>query len=210
MSANKPGFAETRRSLHGVAELILAGPQYAACQEISLKVTPDGFGTTHSPDIRVVGVEIITEDSRAPIDGLTPRRIGEALGIEPRGLAEVYQDGSGVELDDLLAVEAEAARVLAQAYAVGDAALRTFAPEQTPILWPGHFDLGVSADEVNYGVSPGDDHVAEPYAYVGPWTPPEQDEFWNASFGAARPLSELPDADAVAAFFDEGRSRLRR
>lgn len=210
MSANDPNFAETRRSLHGVAELLLAGPQHAACAEISLRPTEDGFGTTHTPDIRVVGVEVVTEERRAPIDGLTPRRIAEALGIEANGLGDVYRDGSGVGPDDLLAVDAEAAAQIATAYAVGEAALRKIAPDETPILWPEHFDIGVTSDEVNYGVSPGDSHVAEPYAYVGPWTPPEQDDFWNASFGAARPMSEFADADAVAAFFEEGRERLSR
>lgn len=209
MSANDPTFAETRRSLHAVAELLLAGPQHAACNEITLKPTEDGFGTTHTPDIRVVGVEVVTEERTAPIDGLTPARIAEALGIEPKGLADVYQDGSGVGPDDLLAVEADAARLIATTYAVGDVALRRLAPDETPVLWPEHFDLGISVDEVNYGVSPGDSAVDEPYAYVGPWSPPEQDEFWNQSFGAARPLSELPDVDAVVAFFEEGRARRR-
>lgn len=210
MSANDPNFAETRRSLHGVAELLLAGPQHAACAEISLRPVDGGFGTTHEPDIRVVGVEVVTEERRSPIDGLTPGRIAEALGIEPAGLGEVYHEGSGVGPDDLLSVDAEAAARLATAYAVGDAALRAIAPDETPILWPEHFDIAISADEVNYGVSPGDGFLGEPYAYVGPWTPPEQDDFWNASFGAARPLADLPDADAIVAFFEEGRARLRR
>ena len=42
---------------------------------------------------------------------------------------------------------------------------------QTPVLWPEHFDVGITLDKVNYGVSPGDDDIPEPYAYVGPWTP---------------------------------------
>ncbi len=93
--------------------------------------------------------------------------------------------------------------MLLDALAVGDAALRAFAPEETPVLWPEHLDVGISRDEVNYGVSPGDASVAEPYAYVGPWTP-RTGEFWNQPFGAARPLSALGDAGAVADFFREG------
>ena len=73
------------------------------------------------------------------------------------------------------------------------------------MLWPEHFDLGISVDEVNYGVSPGDAGHPRPYAYVGPWTPREGG-FWNASFGALRWSDDLPDADAVAAFFAEGRA----
>jgi hypothetical protein len=33
--------------------------------------------------------------------------------------------------------------------------------------------------------------------------------FWNAPFGAAVPLRELPDASAVAGFFAAGRERAR-
>jgi hypothetical protein len=73
----------------------------------------------------------------------------------------------------------------------------------TPVLWPEHFDLAVTVDEMNLGVSPGDSWSAEPYAYVGPWEP-RRGDFWNAPFGAARPMSALPDVDALAAFFTEG------
>jgi hypothetical protein len=62
--------------------------------------------------------------------------------------------------------------------------------------------LCVTLDEVNYGVSPGDDAILEPYAYVGPWTP-QTGDFWNTSFGAARLLTELTD---VLAFFQKGRA----
>ena len=85
----------------------------------------------------------------------------------------------------------------------GDAGLRAFAAEE-PVIWPEHFDLAVSLDEVNYGVSPGDGGHRDPYAYVGPWTPREG-EFWNASFGAVRAAVDLPDAAAVAEFFAAGR-----
>ena len=74
------------------------------------------------------------------------------------------------------------------------------------MLWPEHFDLGIAVDEVNYGVSPGDAAVPTPYAYVGPWQT-RRGEFWNEPFGAARPMGDLPDVDAVVAFFQEGRRR---
>jgi len=97
----------------------------------------------------------------------------------------------------------------------GDAALRRFLPDQTPVLWPEHFDVGVTADKVNYGISPGDADRVRPYAYVGPWDAEqvatlraEDAEFWNASFGAWRSAESLPDVDAVVRYFDEGRQRL--
>ena len=97
-----------------------------------------------------------------------------------------------------------AAELLLDWFARGDRALRRFAQSEEPILWPEHFDLGIAVGEVNYGVSPGDGAHPLPYAYVGPWTPRHGD-FWNAPFGAVRTAEQLPDADAVAAFFAAGR-----
>ena len=64
------------------------------------------------------------------------------------------------------------------------------------MLWPEHFDIAIRVDDVNYGVSPGDDYLNEPYAYVGV-DPVPDDEFWNAPFGAARPLADLVGVEAV-------------
>lgn len=76
-----------------------------------------------------------------------------------------------------------------------------------PVLWPEHFDVGVTLDEVNYGVSPGDDFVGVPYAYVGAHAPEKhRGEFWNAPFGAARELSMFEGVDDVLAFFMQGRA----
>jgi hypothetical protein len=100
------------------------------------------------------------------------------------------------------------ADVLLQAFTDGDAALRMLAPEQEPVLWPEHFDIGISLDEINFGVSPGDSSIDVPYAYVGPWTVPSG-PFWNQPFGAARPMSELATPDDIVRFFDEGMGAVR-
>jgi len=39
-------------------------------------------------------------------------------------------------------------------------------------LWPEHADVAIRAADINYGASPGDEYVAEPYLYVGPPAPP--------------------------------------
>ena len=78
--------------------------------------------------------------------------------------------------------------------------MRRLASDVEPVLWPEHFDIGSTIGEIDYGVSPGDTWLAEPYAYIGPWQVPTG-PFWNAPFGAAVPMRELPDADAVLAFF---------
>jgi hypothetical protein len=78
------------------------------------------------------------------------------------------------------------------------------------VLWPEHFDLGISAGPINYGASPGDCHVLEPYLYVGPHEgpPPGDPEFWNAPFGAARTIHQIGTAADAAAFFRDGRARI--
>ena len=195
-------LVSTRRSLHAVGELVLAGPQHAATGEISLRSVPGGFATTHSPDLRVSGTEVVGESATIPINGHTAASLGEALGVTATGLADRYPDGSGFALDDPLQVDADAAAEVAAAFAAGDAALRALAPDETPILWPEHFDIGITIDEVNYGVSGGDSYVAVPYAYVGPWSPLPQDDYWNAPFGRAVPVEEIDD---LLAFFTDGR-----
>jgi hypothetical protein len=201
-------YSASRRALHGVAELLLAGPQHANCGKITLRPVPGGFATTHTPDLRVEGAALVAGDQRAEIDGSTARELGEKLGIVPQDLGHVYHDGSGIGLDDVLRVDVDDAERLARAYALGDAALRAYAPDQTPILWPEHFDIGITLaqEEVNYGVSPGDAGLGVPYMYVGPWSPPPVDDYWNQPYGAAR---ELPTAvEDIVAFFEEARLRL--
>ena len=192
----------TRRSLHGVAELLLAGPQYTQSGDIRLRATPGGFGTVAAPDIRVDGVHLVVGDARHDLVG-TVGEIAASAGLTPRALADVYPDGSGVDVDSTVSVDAAVAAEIADAYARGDAAMRAFAPTEEPVLWPEHFDIGVSVGEVNLGVSPGDGFSPEPYAYVGPWAP-RGGPFWNAPFGAVRPMRELPDAASVEAFFRDG------
>ena len=95
----------------------------------------------------------------------------------------------------------QACRALAAAHAP------TNPPE--PILWPEHFDVGITLDEVNYGVSPGDDSIpTRTPTSVRMWR--ATGEFWNEPFGAARAMTELADADGVLAFFEEGRAEAQR
>jgi len=198
-------LAFTRRTLHGIAELVLAGPQYAVSGTIRLRAAPGGFGTVATPDLRVERLELVGPTARVPLRG-TFAALARGAGVEARALRDVYAGGPDVGPDDPVVVDPEAVEVILGAFADGDAALRGFAPELEPVLWPEHFDIGVTSDEVNYGVSPGDAHVAEPYAYVAPWTA-RVGAFWNTPFGAARPLHELPDVASLVGFFGDGRQR---
>jgi hypothetical protein len=189
-------YEETRRSWHALAELVLAGPQYRRSGTIRLRVVPGGFATVAAPDVSVVGDQV----AGVAVDGLTLAEVAERVGVDVGAPEGVYHDGSGAAPGDRLSVPDAAA--LADAFGRGEAALRTLALDATPVLWPEHFDVGVTIAGVNYGVSLGDGFLPEPYAYVGPWEK-RTGPFWNAPFGAARPLRDLPD---VAGFFAEGRS----
>ena len=101
------------------------------------------------------------------------------------------------------------ADVITGALALGHDALTAFAPAETPVLWPEHFDVAIRVGEVNFGVSPGDGFLAEPYAYVGVSAVPAGDAFWNAPFGAAVPLREFADGQALTGFFAAGGKRAR-
>jgi hypothetical protein len=203
-------LAVTRRSLHAVAELVLAGPQYRATGRLRLRVVPGGFATTLTPGLRVDGSRVVGEGGAAvAIGGRTPRALGAELGVAAGRPEGAYGGGSGVEPDEVLAVDPEQAGVIMAALAVGRDALAAFAPGESPVLWPEHFDVGIRVNDVNYGVSPGDDFIEEAYAFVGVSAQPAGDVFWNAPFGAARPLRELPDASAVTGFFAAGRERAR-
>lgn len=205
MTVEEASLVGTRRALHAIAEYVLAGPQYAAHQSIRLRVTPGGFGTCLAPDIRVEGAELVTPEVRVPL-GATCAALAEAAGVQVRDLRDVYPAGPELSPDETVLVDPVAAATILDAFAQGDAAMRGFAPTEVLVLWPEHFDLGITVDEVNYGVSPGDTHSSVPYAYVGPWTP-RAGSFWNAPFGAARPMADVFGVGALVQFFREGAER---
>ena len=137
----------TRRSLHAVAERLLAGPQYREHGEIRLQVTPGGIGQFAGP-LRVEGTDIVGASGRVPLRG----RIGDiaaVLGVEAGEPADLYSEHAQFGTDDELTVDPAAAALLLDWFARGDGAMRRFAPSEEPILWPEHFDLGISLDEDN-------------------------------------------------------------
>jgi hypothetical protein len=207
MDGDVDSFSRTRRSLHGVAELLLAGPQLALSGSIELRAVAGGWATVAVPDVRVEGGDLVDGSGRRlMLDGRTCAALARELGLTAAAPG-VYDDGSGVSADEELAVDPAAADEVTRAFSWGDTALRALAPGERPVLWPEHFDIAVTVDRVNYGVSPGDATSDRPYAYVGPWEA-VRGPFWNASFGAARPLHDLGSADAVLSFFRQGASLL--
>ncbi|MEV0033332.1 hypothetical protein [Nocardia sp. NPDC050793] len=197
-------YRETRNALHGAAELLIAGPQYRRDGTIRLRVVPGGFGGARFP-VSVVGADLVGLSGRVPLSG-SYRQLADAVGVEPGAPEGVYAETSGCDLDDEVRLDAQAAAVIADWFALGDAALRLLAPDIAPVLWPEHFDLACTLDEVNFGVSPGDSAHPGPYAYVGPWVP-RSGGFWNAPFGALRPSEQVSTVARLLAFFEEGRDR---
>jgi hypothetical protein len=199
----------TRHSLHALAELVLAGPQHVLTGRIVLSVTADGFGTILEPHLSVSGTELVARDGRRiALDGRTIAAVAEDAGVVPHSLDDVYSDGSGLDEHHVLTIDAAAATEIFDAFARGDAALAAFASDESRSLWPEHFDVGITRNEANYGVSPGDGFLEVPYAYVGPWSRDGlSGPFWNAPFGAARPVAEIDD---LVAYFTEGEALATR
>jgi hypothetical protein len=201
----------TRKSLHGVAELVMAGPQFEQSHSIELRVSTGGFATTQAPEIRVEGCSLVVSSRRVAMNGHTIGELATEVGVAARSLKDVYADGSGLGADSVIDVDEESAHEIARAFELGDLAMHRLAPERPRVLWPEHFDIGLDQDDVNYGVSAGDGWCPEPYAYVGPWhfsqREDRDDPFWNAPFGTARAIRGMAGEDDLFVFFSAGRDK---
>ena len=202
-------YVTTRRQLRGIAESFIAGPQYRSAGTIRLAVRPDGF-TGVSIAVAVHGTELVWGGDGAPLTG-TVGALAAATDLDvgpPEGAYEVVDP---LRDDAVLDIDEAAAELVHRSLYAGGFALKSTLPEQHPVLWPEHFDVAATEDEVNYGVSPGDDFHPLPYAYVGPWTS-RIGVFWNAPFGAFQTLDPSHDVDRLAAdigdFFERGRAEL--
>jgi hypothetical protein len=169
------GFAATVRSLHRVAEQLVA-PARKPDNEIALEPTPGGFGTPPFEwdgarhQVRVEGTQLVHEagqgERRVPlrslavaataVDDLLPEdSVRSLLRMEQQtangsdeGALEAGPAGGALEIDPA------AAAALASWYAFGDEVLRrlaaTAAPADaasSPILWPEHFDVAIELGE---------------------------------------------------------------
>lgn len=198
-------LAATRRTLHGVGEMLIAGPQYRDKGTIKLRVIEGGF-TAFEQGPTVQFDELIVGDARYAIANTTYRGLAESAGIQLRELSDVYGGGPQIDPGEELITHKDSAATICGALWAGQQALEAFGETQTPILWPEHFDVGITIDEVNYGVSPGDGFCDGPYAYVGPHEA-RSGEFWNAPFGAFQPILDVGNVEAIAAFFVTGRAQ---
>jgi hypothetical protein len=179
-------FDAARDAMHALAEHVLATARYRAEGRIGLVPTSGGFGTPTFGDgerVRVEGVELVHErpgtSTRVRITtlGAAAQFVGVPLGAP----ADVYTPATPGEADTTLALDPDAAHALAAWIALGDSVLaalcETYAAHApTPLtIWPEHFDLACELGDAdartraNYGASPGDAAIGQPYLYVGPW-----------------------------------------
>jgi hypothetical protein len=213
-----PGsFAATRDALHRVAARVLAAARYAAVGRMGLVVVPGGFGTPVFDGRRLLVVDAMLSDGRRR-QPFTDLLDAEAFaGVDP---AATLHPALDLPADPAapLAVDPAAASVLAHWFALGQTLLDTMVdrvgPAEEPsaiTLWPEHFDValesGAPGTRANYGASPGDDAIDEPYLYVGPHQP-RQGSFWNAGFGAALTYGDIRAGADPDAFLRRGRDLL--
>ena len=208
-------FRQTRTALHMLAEHILAAARYAEEGRIGLVMANAGITTPvfgrRRRVLAIRGGPLVRSDERHArrSEISTLRAAGEFVGVTPGAPASVYAPATPCDLDRPLVLDAEAEQAILDWYRTVGQALRRFSPDASATLWPEHFDLAIRIGDVNYGGLAGDDAITDPYVFVGPTgKPPAADPFWDQPFGAARTWAQVPDEDAIVAFFDEGRRRL--
>ena len=201
------GYADTRDALHRLASYVLAPARKTVTGRIGLRAIAGGFGTPPFGDgeqLRVEGTSLIRQrgGGTAAIDITSLASAAAFAGVTLSGDPGIGDDPPSLgDPDAPLAVQGAAAEALGAWFGFSDAVLYEFREGLAAAgrscsevqLWPEHFDLGASIEGVNFGSSPGDGYLAEPYVYVGPWDTeglPDGD-FWNAPFGAVLPYKEL-------------------
>jgi hypothetical protein len=223
-------FAATRGALHALAEHVLAPARYHAEAKIGLINAPGGFGTPVYNDgerLRVEGIELVHEKPGTTTRvGITTLGAAAQFAAVPLGApTEVYKPATSAGPDTALEIDAPAAHVLADWYAfvagLLDELSRAYAGHEpsSATLWPEHFDLAIdlgnrdAGTRANYGGSPGDAQIMQPYLYVGPWDEGRRSgPLGTHAFGAALTYEELRAAsdprDRGREFFFDGAALL--
>jgi hypothetical protein len=201
-------FTPTRDALHALAEHVMSAAYFHATTHIGLRPTPRGFGTPVFGDrerVRVDGTGLVHEragaERRAEISTL--RDAATFVGV-PLGAPAVYTATTAVDPDTRLVLDHDAVLALGDWYALGGALLHDLRTEHSDQpstesqIWPEHFDLACEIGSVdggtraNYGASPGDAGIPEPYLYVGPWDAARRTGRLAAyPFGAVLTYSEM-------------------
>ncbi len=208
-------YIASRRALHAVAEHILCPARHAAVGRIGLRASPGGFSTPYFGDQRRVhvdgtriGDERHDECESQPLSTL--RAAAAFVDVAPGAPRHVFTPTTLCDLDAPLTIDETDAAVIAEWFSLGDAVLRGWREVNRQLapslvqLWPEHFDLACDLGDAdlgtraNFGFSPGDEGIPEPYVYVGPWAPEARaGDFWDQPWGASLRRSQIVGEVAV-------------
>lgn len=217
-------LAPTRRSWHLLAAHVVAEERFRRVGHSGLQPTPQGFRT---PTDEPVGVEVALDQllvrTAHQVTGRPVTTIGDAqawvLGEvgTPRWGEQpgLHDPPTPVPAETPLPIDPGAAGWLGSWLSLGHQVLSQLVADPVstdagaPTLWPEHFDVGIELLDgdrrASYGVSPGDDTIPAPYAYVVPWAADRMvsgDPRWNdpvlrgASVTAGALVAE-PDPEAT-------------
>ncbi len=214
---NGPPESSTRVALQTLAEHLLAADLFSHTGRVGLRTTQGGFGQPEffvdgqRRRLRVDGTRlaVLRGDVEVWTEISTLRTMARFSGAELGAPGEVFSPTTALDPDAEIVLDPNETRHFAEFYAQADTALEMLRSQNTrrsPAivqLWPEHFDLATNMSEINFGASPGDATVSEPYFYVGPWAP-RTGGFWNAPFGAVLLGHEASGVGDVLGFFTEG------
>jgi hypothetical protein len=202
-------FAATRRALHAIAEQVLSPARRRANGKIGLRFTRRGFGTPFYGDDEQARIEAgdlaVVRAGTVHREAVTTlAAAGRLVGIEPGAPDDLYEPLTNVALDEPLAVDTNAARLLGDWFGFACSVLEELrvvrrAWDTRTQLWPEHFDLSIDlGDEAagtrgTFGASPGDAAHPEPYLYVTHWADVAPSPYWNddAFAGASLAYADL-------------------
>jgi hypothetical protein len=217
VAALPPSYSQTRSRLHLVAARVMATARYQAVGKLGLEVVPGGFGTPEFDGRRLVVTNGMLGDGSREHRLTSLGAAAEFAGVDLDAQTHPVLMLAG-DADTDVSVGEAAATIVAGWYGLCQDALERFAAvcsadenASAITLWPEHFDLALAAGtesrQANYGGSPGDSFLAEPYLYVGPFAH-RDGSFWNAGFGAALTYVEVIGGADPLEFFLRGRELL--
>lgn len=230
-------LATTRHSWHLLAVHVVAEERFRRLGHSGLEPTPNGFRT---PGDDPVGVAVELDQLVVrTADDVTRRQVTTIGDAQSWVLGEVgppqwgeqpglHDPPARVAAETPLPIDPGVAAWLGSWFSLGHGVLAELVADAAstdagaPTLWPEHFDVGIELlggdRRASYGLSPGDDTIATPYAYVVPWTPGRiagpGDPRWNDTTlaGASITADELaasPDpATTLRTWFRERRDLL--
>jgi hypothetical protein len=211
-------LVRTRAGLHALAEHVIAADLWERTGRIGLRRTPGGFGQPEHLDadgarhrLRVDGSRLVVlhGDVERWEELSTPTAAATFAQCTLGAPADVYTPETELRSEEDLGIDTAAAALLADWFELGERALEELRRRHArraptiPQLWPEHFDLAFSMEEVNLGASPGDAQHPEPYLYVGPWQAVDG-EPWNEPWGMSLSRSEDLSVDDAVEFLEAG------